>query len=54
MKRATKFIHAGVTEVSSYDEGTNYIIMLEDAIEWVEVKATDFGSLTVQRKFKKS
>ena len=52
-KYSGKSVH-GVTEVSSYDEGTNYIIMLEDAKEWVEVKATDFGSLTVQRKFKKS
>jgi hypothetical protein len=43
----------GVVEVSS-DEGTFYHITLEDAKNWVEVKADTYGELVVQKKFRKA
>jgi len=42
----------GVTEVSS-DEGTYYYITLEGDDDWMEVKSDSYGSLRVEKKFKK-
>jgi hypothetical protein len=47
-----KSIH-GVTEVSS-ENGTYYYIMLEDKTHWMEVKSDSYGSLKVEKKFKKA
>jgi hypothetical protein len=43
----------GVTEVASA-EGLYYYITLEDDKKWVEVKADNYGSLTIEKKFKKA
>ena len=43
----------GVTEVAS-EEGLYYYITLEDDKKWVEVKADNYGSLTIEKKFKKA
>jgi len=43
----------GVVEVSS-DEGTFYYITLEGEKDWKEIKADSYGSMTVERKFKKA
>ncbi len=42
----------GVTEMSS-EEGTFFYITLEDDKNWVEIKSDVYGSLSVQKKFKK-
>jgi hypothetical protein len=42
-----------VVEESS-DQGTWYHITLEDDKNWVEIKADSYGSMTVQKKFKKA
>ena len=43
----------GVTEVSS-EEGLYYYITLEDEKKWIEVKADNYGSVTVEKKFNKA
>jgi hypothetical protein len=43
----------GVVELSS-DEGTFYHITLEDANNWLNVKADSYGSTSVESKFKKA
>jgi hypothetical protein len=43
----------GVVEESS-EEGTYYHITLETAKNWIEVKADTYGTLTVEKKFKKA
>ena len=43
----------GVTEVTS-DNGTYYYIMLEDQTHWLEVRVDSYGSIRVEKKFKKA
>ena len=43
----------GVVEVSS-DEGTFYHLTLEDAKNWMQIKADGYGYMTVEKKFKKA
>ena len=43
----------GVTEVSS-EEGLYYYITLEDEKKWIEVKADNYGSVTIEKKFNKA
>ncbi|MFL5741888.1 MAG: hypothetical protein ACJ75B_16820 [Flavisolibacter sp.] len=42
----------GVTEQSS-DEGTYYYITLEGEKTWTNIKADNYGSITVENKFRK-
>lgn len=43
----------GVTE-ESYNETTTYHIVLEDEKSWMDVTSDSYGSLTVEKKYKKS
>ena len=43
----------GVVEESS-EEGTFYHITLEDAKNWVNLKADSYGNLSVEKKFRKA
>jgi hypothetical protein len=43
----------GVVEVAS-EEGTFYHITLEDAKNWLEVKADTYGEISIQKKFRKA
>jgi hypothetical protein len=43
----------GVTEEAS-EEGTFYHIVLEDEKNWVQITADTFGSIKVDKKFKKA
>ncbi len=43
----------GVVEVSS-EEGTIYHITLEDEKTWLEILSDDYGSLTVEKKYRKA
>lgn len=43
----------GVTEEAS-DEGTFYHIVLEDEKNWVQITADSYGSIKVDKKFKKA
>lgn len=43
----------GVTE-ESFDETTIYHIVLEDEKSWMDVTSDSYGSLTVEKKYKKN
>ncbi|MFL5774528.1 MAG: PepSY-like domain-containing protein [Flavisolibacter sp.] len=43
----------GVVEESS-EEGTYYHITLEDEKNWFEIKSDNYGSLTLEKKFRKA
>jgi hypothetical protein len=43
----------GVTEESS-DAGTYYHIVLEDEKSWVDITADSYGTITVDKKFRKA
>jgi hypothetical protein len=51
-KYSGKSVH-GVVEVSS-EAGTFYHITLEDEKNWMEIKADNFGNLSVEKKFRKA
>ena len=43
----------GVVEESS-EEGTYYHITLEDEKNWLDVKSDNYGSITIEKKFRKA
>lgn len=51
-KYTGKTIHS-VTELSS-EEGTTYYVTLEDEKTWLDLKADQYGSMTVVKKLKKA
>jgi len=43
----------GVTEICT-EEGIYYYITMEDEKNWIQVRADGYGSMTVEKKFKKA